>query len=117
MLAEEAGETLGGCQLIRVADDPGLLWVVGFYIRPAWRRRGCGRAFLEAVVERLGAWEARGLVLTVHPHNVSALRLYQSFGFHRVDSVPEFYGYGEERELLILDPASSKGEAEGGCDG
>lgn len=113
LMAEESGKLVGGCQLLRTVDDPGLLWVVGFYILPAFRHAGRGSAFFQEVLSRLPEWDARGLVLTVHPDNVTARRLYRRFGFLRVDSVPEFYGQGEERELLVLDPAPIPDPSEG----
>lgn len=114
LVAHEAGVRVGACQLMRTVDDAGLLWVVGFYILPAFRHARRGRAFLSEIVSLLPSWGARGLMLTVHPDNVAARRLYRHFGFRRVDSLPEFYGQGEERELLILDPAVESEPAVGG---
>jgi len=117
LVAEEAQVRVGACQLMRMVDDPGLLWVVGLYILPGFRHARRGRAFLGEIVSLLPSWGARGLVLTVHPNNEVARRLYRHFGFRRVDSLPEFYGQGEERELLILDPARESQQAVGGTNG
>lgn len=114
LVAEEAGVWVGACQLMRTVDDPGLLWVVGFYILPAFRHSGRGRVFLGEIVSLLPSWGARGLLLTVHPDNATARRLYRHFGFRRVDWLPEFYGQGEERDLLILDPTVQPERAAGG---
>ena len=49
--------------------SPGLWSVVCFYLPPAWRRRGLGRALLEAATERafaLGAAEVEGFPVVPH---------------------------------------------------
>src|SRR5512137_803827 len=50
-LARLEDEIVGSCQLLRVVDEPGFLYVVGFYIRQAWQGRGLGRALLTAIAE------------------------------------------------------------------
>lgn len=99
-LAQIGGETVGSCQLFRVLDEPGFLYVVGFYIRPEWQGRDLGRALLLAVAEESRKLGAEGLVLTVAPENVKALNLYRSAGFVDEAFVPHFYGEGEDRHIL-----------------
>ena len=101
-LARVGDEIVGSCQFLRVLDEPGYLYVVGFYIRPAWQGRGLGRALLEALVEVCEALGAEGLILTVAPENLKALRLYRSAGFVDEAFVPGFYGVGEDRHVLRL---------------
>ena len=78
LVAEEAQVRVGACQLMRMVDDPGLLWVVGLYILPGFRHARRGRAFLGEIVSLLPSWGARGLVLTVRyqiePTSVAYLR-------------------------------------------
>jgi ribosomal-protein-alanine N-acetyltransferase len=101
-LARVGTEVVGGCQLLRMLDEPGYLYVVGFYIRPERQARGLGRVLLQALVELCVGLGAEGLVLTVEPDNVRALELYRSAGFVEQDFVPEFYGAGEDRLVLRL---------------
>lgn len=93
-------EIVGGCQLLRVLEEPDYLYVVGFYVRPQWQGRGLGRRFLLAVAEQARSLGARGLVLTVSPGNVRAINLYESVGFVNERFIPGFYGEGEDRYIL-----------------
>lgn len=93
-------EIVGGCQLMRVLDDPDFFYVVGFYIRPQWRGRQLGRELLRQMAEQSRALGAKGLVLTAAPSNVAALTLYKSAGFVEDRFVPHFYGDNEDRYIL-----------------
>ena len=98
--AEIEEELVGSSQLLRVLDEPGFFYVVGFYIRPQWQSRGLGRALLMAVAGEARKMGACGLVLTVSPHNLRALNLYRSAGFVDEAFIARFYGEGEDRHLL-----------------
>ena len=100
LLARLGEEIIGGCQLMRVLDDPDFFYVVGFYIRPQWRGRQFGRELLRLVAEEGRALGAKGLVLTVAPTNVAALALYRGAGFVEDRFVPHFYGEEEHRHIL-----------------
>jgi ribosomal protein S18 acetylase RimI-like enzyme len=100
LLAYVDEEIVGGCQLLRVYDEPEYFYMVGFYVRPGWQGRGLGRRFFLAVAEEIRSAGAAGMVLTVLPGNERALRLYQSLGFVDESYVPDFYGRGEDRHIL-----------------
>jgi [ribosomal protein S18]-alanine N-acetyltransferase len=97
------GELVSCCQLIRTYDEPQAIWVIGFWVRPPWQRRGLGRALLTRVIDEMGTAGAASLLLTVEPDNQGALKLYRGFGFRRLDFIPDFYGPGEDRLLLRYD--------------
>ncbi|MHB1344607.1 MAG: GNAT family N-acetyltransferase [Thermoleophilia bacterium] len=99
-VARVDGQTAACCQLVRTFDEPGVFWVVGFWVRPPWQGRGLGRALLTAVAREVRAAEGFGLMLTVEPDNIRAINLYSSFGFRFVEEAPEFYGPGEDRHVL-----------------
>ena len=99
-LARIGDEIAGGCQLIRVLDEPGFCYVVGFYVRPAWQGRGLGRRLLTMVAEECRALSIEGLMLTVAPENVRAMTLYKTAGFGIEAFAPHFYGAGEDRYVL-----------------
>jgi ribosomal protein S18 acetylase RimI-like enzyme len=93
-------QIVGGCQLMRMLDEPDFLYVVGFYVRPEWRGRGLGRAFLSEIAKETRCLGAVGLVLTVSPGNSPAINLYESAGFVNERFIPAFYGEGEDRFIL-----------------
>jgi ribosomal protein S18 acetylase RimI-like enzyme len=101
-LAHVGNEIAGGFQLMRVLDEPGFLYIVGFYVRGPWQGRGLGRVLLEELTELCAGWGAEGLILTVAPDNSEALGLYRSAGFVDEALVPGFYGAGEDRHILRL---------------
>ena len=72
------GARIGSCQLLRMWDDQAAAWVVGFYVLPEQRRRGFGRAFLEAIAAEAGRAGLRRLLLTVEAGNVPAVNLYRA---------------------------------------
>ena len=100
LLAYLDDEIVGGCQLMRMLDEPDMFYVVGFYVREEWRGRRLGRTFLLEVAQEAQAAGAEGLVLTVSPENRSALELYRSMGFVDEEFAAGFYGEGEDRQVL-----------------
>ena len=113
LVARAGDEIVGGCQVMRVLDDPDFFYVVGFYIRPRWRGRHFGRELLRLVAEESRALGAKGLVLTVAPTNVAALALYKGAGFAEDRFVPHFYGEKEDRYILRWRFPRGAGEGRG----
>ncbi len=54
------------------------VWVDELYVRPAFRGRGLGRAFFQALPELLPAARYR---LEIEPDNLRAQKLYRAMGF------------------------------------
>jgi len=75
---------------------------LGLMVAAAYRRRGIGRALLEATVEWARRHGVSKLELHVFPHNEPALRLYESFGFVREGYRFRHYRRGEEYLDAIL---------------
>jgi ribosomal protein S18 acetylase RimI-like enzyme len=84
-LGELAG-TLAGLLVLRTAptlsgpDD----WaeITELYVRPGFRRRGVGRALVQAAIEHGHSSGCLELHLLVDPENTGALSLYRAMGFH-----------------------------------
>ena len=80
-LACEAAQVMGSAYGLLDADRSGAGRVGGMWVDPAWRRRGVGRALLDAVfgwarergLGRLGLWAPA--------HSPAALGLYAHAGF------------------------------------
>ena len=98
------GDTIAAsCQLMRMMDEPSMFWVLGFYVRPDFQRRGLGRRLLWEVSEEVRRYGGSGLMLTADPGGAAALNLYLGFGFKVVEEVADFYGPGEDRFVLRWD--------------
>lgn len=100
LVASVGDDVVGGCQLVRMLDEPESLFVVGFYLRPDWQGQRRGKELLGLVAEEARAVGATDLLLTVSPENERALRLYQGAGFASEALLDDFYGEDEHRQLL-----------------
>ncbi|NPA26790.1 MAG: GNAT family N-acetyltransferase [Chloroflexi bacterium] len=68
-------------------------------VHPTWQRRGVGRALVAAGLQALRA-EADGWVtVNTQAENTPALRLYQSLGFRKLNSLPVWLRRLDERPL------------------
>ena len=92
LLAHVGDEIVGGCQLMRVLDEPDFFYVVGFYIRPPWRGRHFGRELLRLVAEESRALGAKGLVFTVPPRTRRPWPCTRAPGSSRTGSFPTSTG-------------------------
>lgn len=70
--------------------------VFGMYVRPELRRRGAGRALLEATVARAREIGVRQVDLGVTNSNAAAVGLYESFGFERFGLERDAFKVGAE---------------------
>lgn len=84
--------------------------LAGMYVSPAFRRRGFGRALLQAAVGHARSIAGvRQVRLGVNVTNTRARALYRSIGFASCGVEPDALQvggtfYGEERYVLRLDP-------------
>jgi len=111
--AEELARTEGA---VLVAEGPdGLLgcaigWAVAgevhvleIAVAPAARRRGTGRALLDALMAACGGGVA---LLEVRARNLPARTLYERSGFVVVGRRPKYYPDGEDALLMTREPLS-----------
>ena len=70
-----------GFALLGVRDEEG--WIGGMRVVPEARRRGLGRALMEAAIETARRRGVRRLRLEVLEQNEPAVRLYEQLGFER----------------------------------
>jgi ribosomal-protein-alanine N-acetyltransferase len=84
----EGGAALG-LLLDQCLGSEGEILTLG--VAPAWRHRGIARALLGDLVLRAGMVGVRRLLLEVAADNLSALALYDSFGFVRLGTRRHYY--------------------------
>lgn len=96
------GQVVGKAGFHGPPDGAGMV-EVGYAVRPELRRRGYGRAALEALLRR-AAIEQRVRVVraSISPNNVASLRLVAQYGFVQVG---EQWDEEDGRELVLEVPA------------
>lgn len=81
--------------------DENHAYLSGLVIKPEFHKQGLAKQALVKLLEKLNGFKVIDLV--VHPDNVSALKLYKSFGFVVKDRKENFYGDGEPRLIMVLE--------------
>ena len=71
----------------------GLAWIATIGVLPEYRRLGIASALLTECETRLDVSRIR---LSVRLGNVNAIRLYEGFGYQRVDIWPKYYQDGTD---------------------
>ena len=107
LLAEEPDPRSGGFRLLGFS----IFWVVHDELHilnvatsPEHRKRGVGRAVLEATIEKGRAKKCTLATLEVRRSNEPALQLYQGFNFRSVGIRPNYYAdEGEDAIVMVLD--------------
>lgn len=105
-LAEEDRRILGYA-LGAPALDAGVGWILSAAVDPEARGRGVGASLVEWLIARLHDAGLRRIVLTVHPENQAAVRLYRRLGFVAEEALPEYFGSGEPRLRMRLSRAAT----------
>lgn len=88
-----------------LALDTGDDWeILSLGVRPPHRRRGVGRALIDAVLARMPEDRRKDLVLEVAADNLPAQKLYEDLGFRPAGRRPRYYRRGDEApvDALIL---------------
>jgi ribosomal-protein-alanine N-acetyltransferase len=101
-LAAEAGDRLAGLILLRaIAGEAEVLTLA---VIPAHRRRGVGRALLEAGLGRSALAGAAAAFLEVAADNAAGIALYRQDGFEAVGRRAGYYprGQGPAADALVL---------------
>lgn len=75
----------------------GVAWVTTIGVLPAFRRRGIAEALLEACERQMGNPRVR---LCVRRSNLSAIRLYEKWGYRQVDTWRHYYNGGEDALVM-----------------
>ena len=75
----------------------GVAWVTTIGVMPAFRRQGIAQALLEACEHQMGLARIR---LCVRRSNLSAIRLYEKWGYRQVDTWRNYYNGGEDALVM-----------------
>ncbi len=87
--------------LARAAADEAEILTLG--VVPTARRRGLGRALLDAAKAEAARRGARAVFLEVSTHNAAARRLYLASGFVEAGLRRRYYADGSDALLLRAD--------------
>jgi L-phenylalanine/L-methionine N-acetyltransferase len=103
LVADDDGRIVGRLSIAR-DEHPASKHVadLGLMVAASHRRRGIGRALLDAAVDWAREAGVRKLELHVFPHNEAAIRLYEEFGFEREGYRRAHYRRGREYLDAIL---------------
>ena len=98
LVAEENGEILGYCGFVYVLDEADIPDVC---VSAEARRRGIGRALMEALVALAKELRIVTLHLEVRQSNAPARNLYRALGFEEVGIRKNFYELPKEDAVLM----------------
>jgi ribosomal-protein-alanine N-acetyltransferase len=96
LAAVQGGEIVGYLVCSRYAD----VWhLMNIAVDPSLRRRGCGTALLEELLDRAGPDQP--YTLEVRTSNAPAIALYERFGFRSAGTRPRYYhDTGEDAVIM-----------------
>lgn len=100
LLARREGQAAGCAGLRKLAE--GVCEMKRLYVRAPFRRRGCGRALAEALIQAARAEGYQRMRLDTLPSMREAVALYASLGFQRVPAPDKQDGTGPMDLELIL---------------
>jgi [ribosomal protein S18]-alanine N-acetyltransferase len=99
-VACDAKRKIAGFAMLRLAADEAELITIA--VDPRWRKKGIGRALMNAVLEDLATTAARRLFLEVAADNPAALRLYGRLGFNKIGEREGYYARLDGRPATAI---------------
>lgn len=91
-----ADELVAGGELARFGPA---VEIANVMVRPAWRRRGIGRALIDHLCDVARDLRIRVVRLTVEPENAPALHLYTACGFEPIRTLT----FESSNHLLMME--------------
>ncbi len=103
VLVAERDNVIAGSLYLGPADTAG--HELGMFVADGQRRRGIGRALMEAAIAWARERKTPRIELGVFPHNEAALALYASFGFTLVETLTSESRRtnGETWDVIVLE--------------
>lgn len=99
VLVSELGSEVTGFLIARVTGDEAE--ILNLAIAPERRRKGDGRALIEAVLAESKLRGVKRVFLEVRDSNENAIAFYSKHGFSKVGRRPAYYRDPEEAALLL----------------
>jgi ribosomal protein S18 acetylase RimI-like enzyme len=96
-------EVIGTLVAMRSWERVDEVTVVSMGIRPGWRGRGLGQAFMDGVIDRLVAAGVHAVVLMVAAEARRAIRVYEDVGFREIGTTVVDQRTGETTLLMRCD--------------
>lgn len=98
LVAEDNGEIAGyvGSQSVLDAAD-----MMNLAVNPDYRRKGIGKALVDALTQHLMENNVIALLLEVRVSNLPAIALYEKLGFVQVGCRPKYYHNPREDALIL----------------
>ena len=98
LVAEKAGEIIGGCGLTHILDEGDIHNVM---VAPAYRGQGIATKMLEKLLEEGQKQGIGEFTLEVRVSNEPAIRMYEKLGFVSEGIRPKFYEQPVEDALIM----------------
>lgn len=98
LVAEEGAKVAGYVVALEAADEGEIL---NLAVAEGGRRRGLGRALVQAIVDALAARGVREVYLEVRESNAAARALYATFGFKDVGRRRGYYRRPVEDAIVL----------------
>jgi ribosomal protein S18 acetylase RimI-like enzyme len=105
LVAETEADALVGYALAVPGDpsaDPSIVYLAELVVAPGVRRQGWGAALLEALCDRMDAYDQ--LRLTARESDDAARAFYRDYGFWELTTLPDHFAAGDG-VLLVRDLA------------
>lgn len=84
-------------------EKDGSIYIHGLVILPEFRGMGIAKAAMQEILENN---KAKRYWLVVHPENVAAIKIYESFGFVAKEKKENYFGDGQPR--LVMEKTAMK---------
>lgn len=91
-------ELVACVELIRSWDTE-IVYLYGLAVKPKKIGMGLGSRLLSEVLELISKENILKIQLTVASDNIKAIKLYEKFGFKKIDFLEDEYGNGIHREF------------------
>jgi len=98
LVAEKAGEIIGGCGLTHILDEGDIHNVM---VASSYRGKGIAAMMMEKLLEEGGRQGIKEYTLEVRVSNAAAIRLYEKLGFVSEGIRPGFYESPVEDAMIM----------------